>query len=106
MWCDVVLQSIEWAEAGRDLVVEVLVPAGRVTNRRVLVCRWAEAVLVQLAFRPGHLGPALSWDATFERLPDGKCSILFDFASDGEIRLVCASLEVRETPLGGPEIEP
>jgi hypothetical protein len=94
-WSDVELQGLAWEEAGRDLVLRIDVawaPEGE--RNRVVTCQWAEAVSVKLEFPPGRGGRPLSWSATWTELPDGRCSVVLDFAADGEIRLVCAEVEV------------
>lgn len=93
-WADVELRNIGWDADGRDVVLRLRAPCS--SDARVLVCRWAEALVVSLASPEGRGGYPLTWDATFARLADGKWSVLLDFASAGEVRLVCAEVEIRE----------
>ena len=94
-WSDIQLESIDWQEGGRDIVLRLLLPEVP-KIRRVLVCRWAEGLVIRLAFPLGHGGHPLTWDATFAQLPDERFSILLDFAGSGEIQLVCTDFEVTE----------
>ncbi len=95
-WSDIELEGIAWEEGGRDLVLRLLLPweSCAKRSRRVVVCRWAERLGVRLALPDGQGGYPLTWGATFEQLPDGRCSILLDFAESGEVRLVCTDVEV------------
>lgn len=105
-WCDLYLEGVAWTEDGRDLVFRLLLHAHGMGSRRrrVLVCRWSESVAIRLAMRSGHGGYPLTWNAEFDRLPDGRCAISFDFAGDGEVRLVCVDVEVTEA--AGPATSP
>jgi hypothetical protein len=90
-WCDVYLEGITWAESGRDVVIRV-----RRRTTIEIVCRWAEATEIRLEIKPGIGGSPLSWDGEIARLPDGRISVRFDFASTGELRLVCSEIDVSE----------
>jgi hypothetical protein len=101
-WSDIELESIGWEGGGRDVVLRLLIPQVP-KSRRVLVCRWAERLVVRLAFPDGHGGSPLTWDAAFARLADERFSILLDFAGSGEIQLVCTDIEVTEATTEAPE---
>ena len=96
-WCDIELESIDWGGEGRDIVFSLLLPEVP-KRRRMLVCRWAEGLVVRLAFPDGRGGYPLTWGATFARLPDERFSILLDFAGSGEIQLMCTDVEITEAP--------
>jgi hypothetical protein len=93
-WSDVELESLAWDEGGRDLVLRVRGP-GADAARRTIICQWAEGLEVRLAFPQGRGGYPLTWAARLTRLPDGRCSLHFDFAHAGEIRLLCTDVEVK-----------
>lgn len=93
---DVELEGFAWEDGGRDVILRVVLPGSESRSRRtrLIACLWAERVLVRLTFAEGRGGYALSWDASFERMPDGSWSLHFDFGSTGEIQLHCADIEV------------
>jgi len=92
-WGDLELEGIGWVEAGRDLVLRLREPA---LNRcRSVTLRWAEALQFRLALADGHGGRPLTWSGDVVPLPDGRYSFQLDFASTGDIRLVCAEIDIR-----------
>ena len=94
-WCDAELESLAWIEDGRDLQLHVSLAGGEaVCVRKRVVYRWAERLSISLAFSDSCGGRPFSWEAIVDRLPDGRLSVAWDFASTGEIRLVCSSVEI------------
>jgi len=95
-WCDVELHGLAWVEDGRDVIFRVREPGSE--RDRLVVCRWAEGLVVNLVFPPGQGGRPLTWDATFARGSDGSWSVALDFAHSGEIRLKCSEVELLPSP--------
>lgn len=95
-WCDLQLEAMAWESDGRDVVIRLLGFAGSdgVPARRALVCRWADGLVAKLAYPRGHGGRAMTWDAAFQQLPDGRFDVCLDFAGHGELRLLCSELDV------------
>lgn len=92
-WADVELRNIRWEADGRDVVFGLRLPS--TSGSRSLACRWAEGLVVNLASPAARGGSPLTWGATFAKLPDGRWSVLLDFASAGEVRLICAEVEIQ-----------
>ena len=92
-WSDVTLLGFSWEENGRDLHLRVLLPGADASldRERLIVLRWASDLAVKLE---GGGGPPFTWETTFEREAAGRWTVVFDFASAGEIRLSCAEIEV------------
>ncbi len=95
-WGDVTLLALSWEQGGRDVALRVRLPGpgAEADRERLVLLRWAAALVVKLDFGEGRGGPPLTWDATFERSADGRWTALFDFAHAGEIRLSCADIKV------------
>lgn len=99
-WCDVTLLGLRWIEDGRDLELTLDVPVWKHERRvRTMCCRWAHEVHIDLSFdrKVGDIpvgGCPFTWDVTAERTPNGGWSMLFDFASVGEIRFKCSEIEL------------
>jgi hypothetical protein len=99
-WGDVELRSLAWIEDGRDLAFHVRMPGSEPPSDgdRVIVCRWAHGLVVNLTYRLGHGGFPFTWAATFTQGSDRVWSIEFDFAGEGEIHLKCNEVEVIDAP--------
>jgi len=95
-WDDIELERISWESGGRDIVFYLIVPweDPAFGGSRVLICRWARALLVKMAFPDGEGGAPLTWDVTIVEISDRNYSILLDFGSRGEVRLMCSEIEV------------
>lgn len=94
-WGDVQLHGLFWMAEGRDVAFRVQLPGKESEPDRLLVCRWAQELVVNLAFGVGTGGYPLTWDVTFTHEPDDTLFILFDFAHKGEVRLRCNEIELR-----------
>jgi len=90
-WCDVSLCGISWVENGRDLVLELLLPPSDSALR--LTCRWVRGLQTNLEFAKDTAGYPLTWEGNVRRRDDGAWSIEFDFASTGNLALVCQDIE-------------
>jgi len=99
-WSDVELRGVAWVEEGRDVVFRVRLPGtGPAPEReRIVICRWAEGLVLNVTIPSGVGGPPLTWNATFARRDDDRWSVNFDFAHAGEIRLTCAEVDVQPAP--------
>lgn len=90
-WCDLYLREVSWIEGGRDLVLKFLVPPADRELR--LTCRWTMGLRISLDLA-GVGGAAMTRDGTVLRNPEGAWDVGFDFASAGEILLICQDLEL------------
>lgn len=86
-WCDVSLRGIRWRT--EDAGIDVLLQRPGQDVESCLRCSWVSEVRSTLSFSGG---PALTWNVVFSRLPDGGWRVFFDFASRGEIDLLCGDL--------------
>lgn len=97
-WCDVTLLGMHWAEGGRDLVLTLELSGAdteRKSAKRVLRCRWASNVRVNLSPRGAEGGPPMTWEGSTTRTLDRGWSVHFDFAHRGELSLACSELELK-----------
>jgi len=101
-WCDAELRGVAWVEDGRDVVFRVGLagPEPAPDRERLVVCRWAEGLVLNVTMPSGHGGQPMTWDATFHRRDDDRWSVVIDFAHRGKIRLTCSEVDIQRA--GGP----
>ncbi len=62
-----------------------------------LVCNWATNLKVNLDYKK-HVNPLLTWEVTFEGLPNKRWKVVFDFTDHGSIEFESNELAVRQLP--------
>jgi hypothetical protein len=96
-WSDAELRGLAWDADGRDLVLRIHAAdvGSTAFHSRTITCRWAEALEIRLATKAQEGGYPSSFAGAVTRLPDGRYALSVDFASTGELRLVCSEIAVR-----------
>ena len=91
-WSDVRLYGWSWSDDGKDLTLRL---SFRDTLKaRMLTCRGAAGLSIDLSCDDHRGGPLLSWDGALTRREDGRWLLSIDFPSAGSLSLTCASLEL------------
>lgn len=95
-WCDIDLIGFQWANGGRDLVLSLLPasPDRDAPETRILLCKWAAGLTVNLAFPGDHGRYPVTSDTVIEKTETGRWKIFFDFAGDGELSFTCSELAI------------
>lgn len=88
-WCDANLTGISWGNDGRDLIL-----TWDRSNKPIgtLTCTWAHALKVDITMGVNEGGYPLTWDAEITQVSKSEWSLIFDFASQGIIKLKCTEI--------------
>lgn len=92
-WEDLQLESVAWDNEGRTLVIRMRESGGE--RCRIVTLQWAQALQLKLGLPEGRGGYLMTWDGEVRPLADGQYSLLLDFASDGELRVICSEIDIK-----------
>ena len=94
--CDAQLIGVSWVNSGVDLQIELLQADSKDGSTSKLNCSFATKVRLNLDFAECS-GFALSWEAKFEELPNGRWTLDFSFPPTGTIALECNAVRLDPT---------
>ncbi len=63
---------------------------------RRLAALCTDALRIDLSYEKPREGTPMTWNAQFDKAESGGWSVLFDFASTGEVSFQCSELEVTD----------
>ena len=88
-WCDVRLKSIQWAEGGRDLVLNFYFSEGLIGE---LKSTWVHSINIELASNTNEGGHPSAFDADSKQSKNGSWKVMLDFASKGRLEFIGSDL--------------
>jgi hypothetical protein len=86
------LGAVVWQHGGRDVELQLLMPAGEEVR---VQCRAVTGLEVDLEWRHNAGGTARACGAEVDRTLAGRWSLHWSFPPHGRIALECADLQVR-----------
>jgi hypothetical protein len=90
-FCDACVTSISWENEDLDLRIVATLGDGRTAT---FIFRWTEKLRIDLTYpERTNLAPK-TWEVIFDDSQAGVISVLFDFASQGSLRLQCETVDV------------
>ncbi len=94
--CDVKLLGFEWNQQECSVQLKLLVP--NLADIVELSCDWLAWIKIDIDTKKIDLNnsaPPFTWETVYLKTPQNRWVIDFNFASDGQLKLECASMKLR-----------
>ncbi len=101
--CDVHLRGIAWTQNNTDIELSLSAHVQGVNLDWILVARMVHGLKVDLNYGARASGMPMTWDTLIEQNADDEWLVMFDFASQGELRFSCSGLEIHCARTDNPE---
>lgn len=101
-WCDAHFFGYYWDSGFTDPTLIIRVEPAN-SHLQELVCNWATELDVKVDSKnvrgTKYVGPLLTREVIFKRLPDSRWDVGFDLASHGSVEFECNKMTLRPVPI-------